>query len=77
MYGRINRANICPTRADRERMRREAGVYSQNHRLFTALRGAYIDGVLTKEQLLTLRSMVMAGDAEGAERGLKKIALGE
>lgn len=32
-------------------------------------------GVLTKQQLKTLKGQILAGDAEGAEKGLKKLLM--
>ena len=55
------------------RVRDEASIYLQNRQFFIELRDRAIKGQITREQLLALRGQALAGDAEGAKRGLGKI----
>lgn len=73
MYGGINRDNIAPARVSSREVRREAGEYLQHRRIYEDLRVAYLRGKITKQQLLTMRGQVKAGDADGAVKGLAKL----
>lgn len=76
MYGRINRANLVPTLEDRIKLRQEAGVYSMNHRLFAAIRKAYLTDKITAKELMDLQAQIKAGNADGAERCLDVLVEG-
>ena len=69
MYGRINRDNIQPMVNPLE-LREEASVYLRNHLVYTDMRNAYRQGRITKQQLMTLRGQLKAGDVAGAVNGL-------
>lgn len=77
MYGGINRDNIDPARVTTTDVRREAGAYLKHRRIYEDLRRAYLHNIITKQQLLTLRGQVKAGDADGAVRGLAKLMMRE
>lgn len=68
----IDRENIHPKVRPRN-IRKEATVYLKNHPIYTDLRDAYRKGTITKQQLLTLRGQVKAGDVAGAMNGLGAI----
>ena len=69
MIRAIDRENIHPKVRPRN-IRKEASIYLNNHPIYTDLRDAYRKGKITKQQLLTLRGQVKAGDIAGAMNGL-------
>ena len=73
MIKAIDRDNINLKPVSSRTIRREAGAYLQNHLIFTDLRDAYRKGKITKQQLLTLRGQVKAGNAADAVNGLGKL----
>jgi len=73
MYRHIDRDKIDPYFPDTQTVRDEAGKYLKNRRIFEELRRAYIKGKIDKQQLLTLRGQVKAGDADGAVKGLARL----
>ena len=76
MYRKINRDNIKPKDyADLGPVPEQAKHYLANHRIYDELRTAYLRGYIDKQQLLTLRGQVRAGDADGAWKGLARIRL--
>lgn len=72
MIRAIDRENIHPKVRPRN-IRQEATVYLNNHPIYTDLRDAYRKGKITRQQLLTLRGQVKAGDVAGAMNGLGKL----
>ena len=73
MYRHIDRDKIDPYFPDTQTVRDEAGKYLKNRRIFEELRRAYIKGMIDKQQLLTLRGQVKAGDVDGAVKGLARL----
>lgn len=72
MIRAIDRENIHP-KVRPLNIRKEASEYLHNHPILTDLRNAYRHGKITKQQLLTLRGQVKAGDVTGAMNGLGKL----
>lgn len=73
MIRAIDPGNISPQPESSRRIRNEAGGYLKNHIIYTDLRDAYRKGKITKQELLTLRGQVKAGNAAGAINGLGKL----
>ncbi len=69
MIRAIDRENIHP-KVRPLHVREEATTYLHNHLIYTDLRNAYRKGQITRQQLLTLRGQVKAGDVAGAMNGL-------
>ena len=76
MYRKINRDNIRPKGyKDLGPTPEQARHYIANRGIYNELRAAYLRGNINKQQLLTLRGQVRAGDAECAYKGLGRILL--
>lgn len=76
MYRKINRDNIRPVDyTDLGPVPEQAKHYLANNRIYNELRTAYLRGYVDKQQLLTLRGQVRAGDADGAWKGLGRIMM--
>ena len=73
MYRRIDRDKLGAKMEDVREVRRDASYYVRNRRVFDDIRMAYMRGDIDKQQLLTLRGQVKAGDADGAVKGLAKL----
>ena len=54
-------------------MKDDIRVYADNRKILIELRKREHAGEITRQQLLTLRGQVMAGDADGAYKGLARI----
>lgn len=72
MIRAIDRDNIHP-KVRPLHIREEAAEYLHNHLIYTDMRNAYRKGQITRQQLLTLRGQVKAGDVAGAMNGLGKL----
>ena len=73
MIRAIDPDKINPQPESSRRIRSEAGGYLKNHIIFTDLRDAYRKGKITKQELLTLRGQVKAGNVAEAMNGLGKL----
>ena len=74
MYRGINRDNIEPnSRQKLMTVPEEAGHYLRNRNVYAKLRKAYLNGRIDRQELLTLRGQVKAGDANGAIKGLMRL----
>ena len=51
----------------------DAGAYRRNHMFLRQLRELMQSGMITRQELLTLREQALSGDADGAQKGLAKI----
>ena len=74
-YRRIDWDNIDPM-LTAKKIVAESNDYLVHRQILDDLRKAYIRGHITREQLLTLRGYVKAGDATHAQKGLADL-LGE
>lgn len=54
----------------------DAMVYSKNQNFLAKLRSFYRHGMITKQELMTLRGQALSGDSDGASRGLAKLITG-
>lgn len=76
MYRKINRDNIRPKDyTDLGPVPEQASHYLANQRIYNELRAAYLRGHIDKQQLLTLRGQVRAGDADAAWKGLGRLLM--
>ena len=76
MYRKITRDNIRPKDyTDLGPVPEQADHYLANRRIYDELRTAYLRGYIDKQQLLTLRGQVRAGDADAAWKGLGRIMM--
>lgn len=73
MYRHIDREKINPYFPDVQTVRKDANQYMKNRDIFKALRKAYDRGMIDKQQLLTLRGQLKAGDVDGAVKGLARL----
>ena len=73
----IDRQKVALTPIDTNELRQEANVYLKNYKLLNDLRKAYLRGKITADDLITLRKMVKAGDADGAVRTYGKLMMRE
>lgn len=76
MYRKMSPDNIRP--ADYEDLGpvpEQARHYLANRGIYNELRAAYLHGHIDKQQLLTLRGQVRAGDSDGAYKGLGRIMM--
>jgi tRNA C32,U32 (ribose-2'-O)-methylase TrmJ len=71
-YRRIIREKIS-TRENMEKLREEREFYIRHQKLFAEMRMAYGRGRITRQELLTLRGQIKAGDAAGAKKGLMRL----
>lgn len=51
----------------------DAGRYLRAHRFLTELRGKYLKGLISGQQYRTLRGQAIAGDIDGATKGLARV----
>lgn len=51
----------------------DAGAYSRNLKFFAELRKLYMQGFLTKQEVLTFRGQALSGDTNGAYIGLARL----
>ena len=76
MYRKINRDNIRPKDyTDLGPAPEQASNYLANRGIYNELRVAYLRGHIDKQQLLTLRGQVRAGNADGAWKGLGRLLM--
>lgn len=73
-YRRINPQNIS-TRENMAKLREERELFIRHQKLFAEMRMAYAHGLIDKQELLTLRGQIKAGDGVGAKAGFKKLML--
>ena len=73
MYDRIPNSAI----QDKKKMsaREEAAHYAVNRKVYEEIRYAYRCGYIDRQQMLTLRGQVRAGNSEGAMKGLGTLLL--
>lgn len=77
MYRKINRDNIRPKNyTDLGPVPEQANHYLANRRIYDELRVFYLRGHIDKQQLLTLRGQVRAGNADAAWKGLGRLLMG-
>lgn len=72
MYRKIDKGKVAPA-IDRQQVRRDALHYVRYRYIYTDIRKAYAENRIDRHQFLTLHGQVRAGDAEGAEKGLRKL----
>ena len=76
MYSKISPDSIRPKNyKDLGPVPEQARHYLDNRGIYNELRTAYLHGNINKQQLLTLRGQVRAGDADGAYKGLGRILM--
>lgn len=76
MYRKINRDNIRPKDyTDLGPVPEQANHYLANRRIYDELRVVYLRGHIDKQQLLTLRGQVRAGNADAAWNGLGRLLM--
>jgi hypothetical protein len=76
VYSKINPDSIRPKDyKDLGPVPEQARHYLNNRGIYNELRTAYLYGHINKQQLLTLRGQVRAGDADGAYKGLGRILM--
>jgi hypothetical protein len=76
MYSKIRPDSIKPKDyTDLGPVPEQARHYLNNRGIYNELRTAYLHGNINKQQLLTLRGQVRAGDADGAYKGLGRILM--
>jgi hypothetical protein len=76
MYRKINPDSIRPKDyKDLGPVPEQARHYLDNRGIYNELRTAFLHGNINKQQLLTLRGQVRAGDADGAYKGLGRILM--
>lgn len=68
-YRRIDRENQS-TGVNMREMGEERRLFVRNQKLFADMRTAYAREQITRQELLTLRGQIKAGDAAGAQKGL-------
>jgi len=68
MYRKIDKSKVLPV-IDREQVKRDALHYVRYRYIWKA----YADNRIDRHQFMTLYGQVRAGDAEGAEKGLRKL----
>jgi hypothetical protein len=71
-YRRIDRENLS-TGVNMREMGEERRLFVRNQKLFADMRTAYAREQITRQELLTLRGQIKAGDAEGARNGLGRL----
>ena len=54
-------------------IREDADRYIRNRKFFQELRQRELMGQITRDQRLTLRGQALAGDEEGAQKGLGRL----
>ena len=54
-------------------VRRDAGRYLKAHKVLTELREKYVKRLITGQQYRTLRGQAIAGDVDGAVKGLARV----
>ena len=72
----IDRTQIGPERVDAVKQNADAGRYLRAHRVLTELRSRYLKGQITPQQYRTIRGQAVAGDVDGATKGLTRIVRG-
>lgn len=76
MYSKASPDSIRPKNyKDLGPVPEQARHYLNNRGIYNELRTAYLHGNINKQQLLTLRGQVRAGDADGAYKGLGRILM--
>lgn len=76
MYRKINRDNIRPKDyTDLGPVPEQANHYLANRRIYDEPRVAYLRGHIDKQQLLTLRGQVRAGNADASWKGLGRLLM--
>lgn len=77
MYRKINRDNIRPKDYTDLGPAPEQAIHCLTNRgIYNELRAAYLRGHIDKQQLLTMRGQVRAGDADAAWKGLGRLLMG-
>ena len=51
----------------------DAGTYTRNHKFLMQLRDLMQNGRITRQEMLTLRGQALAGDSDGAQKGLARL----
>ena len=69
----IDRAQIAPGKALDGNVAEDAGRYLRAHRLLTEIRKKYLAGRITFQEYRTVRGQAVAGDVDGAMKGLARI----
>lgn len=76
MYSKISPDSIRPKDyKDLGPVPEQARHYLNNRGIYNELRTAYLHGFIDRQQLLTLRGQVRAGDADGAYKWLGRILM--
>ena len=73
-YRRINPQRIS-TRENITKLREERELFIRYQKLFCDMRMAYAHGLIDKQELLTLRGQIKAGDGAGAKAGFHRLML--
>ena len=68
-YRKIDRDNINPA-VNAPKLMEERNLFIKHQKLFSDMRIAYGKGRITRQELLTLRGQIKAGNAAGAQKGL-------
>ena len=71
-YRKIDPQRIS-TRENVAKLREEREMFIRYQKLFCDMRMAYGRGRITRQELLTLRGQIKAGDAAGAKKGLMRL----
>ena len=72
----IDRAKIFPGRVDEKQARAKAERYMRARWVLRDLKGAYQRKEITPQQYRTIRGQAVAGDVDGAVKGLAQIVRG-
>lgn len=76
MYRKINRDKIRPKDYTYlGPVQEQANHYLANRGIYSERRAAYLRGHIDKQQLLTLRGQVRAGNADAAWKGLGRLMM--
>lgn len=71
-YRKIDRDNINPA-VNAPKLMEERNLFIKHQKLFSDMRRAYGKGRITRQELLTLRGQIKAGDAAVAKMGLMRL----
>lgn len=72
MYRKIDNSKVMPV-IDKKQVKRDALQYVRYRYIYADIRKAYAENRIDRHQFLTLQGQVRAGDAEGEEKGLRKL----
>ena len=72
MYRKIDNSKVAPA-FNKKEVRRDALHYVRYRYIYADIRKAYAENRIDRHQFMTLYGQVRAGDAEGAEKGLRKL----